>query len=145
MRVKLGQVWLPLLAIVLACGGSTAPSSPRVRIEPTFTTYFPGDSVFIALRNIGPSPLHFSACGSSLEMFSEGHWTSIAVQVDPCTAHLNPAVASGGTETHHAGALPATLSAGTYRYVVASILTLEREMLSAAERASAPFLVASQD
>lgn len=129
---------------VVACANPTQPSeNVYVLIQPNQASYSPLDTVTVMIRNLTDTDIVVGLCGSTIEIFRNGNWTTFppADRNCPSTGIDMPTGASGSFTI---GTLPANLGAGIYRYRVGQvILDYNHSPREASENAhnTAPFVV----
>jgi len=140
-----------VLGSTAACTRSVVPGPRDVRIAPTKVRYSKGDTVRVLISNESDRVIEFSVCSSELQRFSSGIWTSILLN-DPsgpsCGDNLTTQAPHQTSPTfivvfqQSSIALPQSLSAGTYRFVIPALYhESPRIALSLENRQSAAFEV----
>ena len=119
--MKIAALIVPLLFLA-GCGpGSDAPppggfpppaAGLRLTVEPQVASS--GSSVALILFNGTARPVGYNLCMSALERWQSGSWQTVP-EDGVCTAELR--TLQPGDQARHPKTLPATLSAGDYRYV----------------------------
>lgn len=111
-----------LLLVTVACKQATAPTEFDPSLGPAGSdrllstdrsVYTPGAVAMIRLRNATSGRLGYNLCHSALERSAGGAWRRVE-EDRACTMELRILQAGGTATFEHT--LPATLSAGEYRY-----------------------------
>jgi hypothetical protein len=106
--------WIPLLVLLAACAspGETT-SDPWLALTVAPAAPVPGEAVTLTLSNQTAWPVGYNLCTSWLERDSAGTWEPVP-EDRVCTMELR--MLDPGGESQDQVQLPATLSAGSYRY-----------------------------
>jgi hypothetical protein len=108
----------------MSCRNMTEPDLSVLRVEPTAARYAPGDTVFVALRNLGLVELVGTTCNSALERWDGASWVSVSLPVTGGScADIGLPLAPGARVIVRVligaqQALPSSLSPGLYRCVL---------------------------
>ena len=143
LMVLRAPLQLALVLATFACADATAPEQFHLRIEPTRTTYAPGDLVEVTIRDAGARGVSYNACASVLEQFDRGGWRAAPSFEDGdflCDDVLH-SLPSGTEATGTAGRLSVDIPGGTYRFRIGVILGPDEVPVPLDERVTAPFLV----
>jgi hypothetical protein len=122
-------VALALTYVPAACSRSSSSAgseerparADRVQVTTDRTSYRAGDPVTLTIHNGSSDTVTFNPCTRTLEREQEGRWSAVAEPQRICT--MEAWILAPGEQRAGPTELPADLTAGSYRAVVA--LTLE--------------------